>query len=693
MSLNNLLVPNVYDLFVHDFDISNQLILENADPVTSNQMTLGINSTTGIVGTLPAAPVSSLSIGNISSTANSQGMDLTSNVLSLHATTATTGGAVTTSNQTMGDGIKTFQKDITAQANLNLSDTSSTNVGVIKWTSNRIHNYPAGAGNIFMGNGAGNFTLTGFANTGLGSAALVGLTTGLRNTVIGANNAPLLSTSSHNTIIGFNNAAILTGGPGANVLIGLQNASSLISNNGNVMIGTGNNCGDSSNAFMIGNTNTYTGANTCIGYGNVGSINNIHIGNAIGSSGDIGTIRIGTGGVQTTCQIVGIYGNSPSSPQMVIIDSAGQLVSQAISAGGVTTMSNIGAAPNADGAVISGSTLTLEPADGTFGGSMTAGPQTLGGPKTWLDTANFSANINMPRTLNPSSTSGILNVNGSRYLHTSGLTGTATNVYLGTNCANIGVSNTSSNCIGIGQATLGNIQNGNSNVAVGSGSGLAITSGSNNTCLGQDAGSTVSPAGQNNIMINNTGAGTDTGITRIGAHGIQTQAYVSGIIGNTASASTSAIVTADTGTSQLATLTYVENAVYTSSNMILDGGATAINAMTIRGVGQSSPWAYPITYCRIGQIIYIKLPAFQVTAKTGTDPADILLASGVPAGLRPTLFDVAQIIPTQDGGNFAAVPFKIMVTVPGQVHFVPSTTSNFTTNFGLQEDVIITYTI
>ncbi len=57
------------------------------------------------------------------------------------------------------------------------------------------------------------------------------------------------------------------------------------------------------------------------------------------------------------------------------------------SGSGVTTMGAIGSSPNANGASISGSTLTLQPADGSFGGLVTTGTQTIAGAKTF--TANM----------------------------------------------------------------------------------------------------------------------------------------------------------------------------------------------------------------------------------------------------------------------------------------------------------------
>lgn len=51
--------------------------------------------------------------------------------------------------------------------------------------------------------------------------------------------------------------------------------------------------------------------------------------------------------------------------------------------GGVSTMAAVGAVPNADGASISGSTLTLQPASASFPGLLTTGTQTIAGAKTF----------------------------------------------------------------------------------------------------------------------------------------------------------------------------------------------------------------------------------------------------------------------------------------------------------------------
>ncbi len=55
----------------------------------------------------------------------------------------------------------------------------------------------------------------------------------------------------------------------------------------------------------------------------------------------------------------------------------------AASGSGVTAIGSLGASPNVDGAVISGSSLVLEPADATHAGLITSGTQTIGGAKTF----------------------------------------------------------------------------------------------------------------------------------------------------------------------------------------------------------------------------------------------------------------------------------------------------------------------
>lgn len=68
---------------------------------------------------------------------------------------------------------------------------------------------------------------------------------------------------------------------------------------------------------------------------------------------------------------------------------------------GVTTMGSFGSTPNSNGGSISGSTLTLQPANGSNPGGISTTTQTLAGAKT------FSADVSLPHLVGTTSTPGI----------------------------------------------------------------------------------------------------------------------------------------------------------------------------------------------------------------------------------------------------------------------------------------------
>ena len=91
----------------------------------------------------------------------------------------------------------------------------------------------------------------------------------------------------------------------------------------------------------------------------------------------------GTGTIQTLAP--GISGN-------VLVSNGTNWVSQAAPASGVSTVGAISATSNAKGATISGTTITLTPADGTNGGVVTTAAQTFAGTKSFSD-VNLSGAI------------------------------------------------------------------------------------------------------------------------------------------------------------------------------------------------------------------------------------------------------------------------------------------------------------
>jgi hypothetical protein len=120
--------------------------------------------------------------------------------------------------------------------------------------SNRL--FSQGTDGLFLGNSAGNFTLTGVANTGIGTQALVNVTSGEYNVALGAYALSGVQGGSRNIGIGHitgsgtaphaaNNNVFIgheagdnigTGGDG-NILIGYLAANSLTTGAANIVIG------------------------------------------------------------------------------------------------------------------------------------------------------------------------------------------------------------------------------------------------------------------------------------------------------------------------------------------------------------------------------------------------------------------------------------------------------------------------
>ncbi len=210
-------------------------------------------------------------------------------------------------------------------------------------------------------------------NTAIGSGTLASNTTGIENTATGSNALQDNTTGTWNTASGYDALASNTTGGGntafgsdamASNTTGIQNTASgysaLYANttgNNNVASGdyalllntTGSDNTATGTGALLQNTtgsdnaasgwhalsnNTTGGNNIAIGYGaalNVagGNSNNIDIGSAGVSSdgtGSTGVIRIGTVGTQTSTYVAGIYGGTPSSPNLLVcVDANGTL--------------------------------------------------------------------------------------------------------------------------------------------------------------------------------------------------------------------------------------------------------------------------------------------------------------------------------------------------------------------------------
>ncbi len=442
------------------------------------------------------------------------------------------------SNITGSAAIDLVTGDTTIQAgNINLASTLSSGlVGIIKVNSiNFIHSF--GTGNTFVGEAAGNLTLTtanALFNTGIGYHCLQSLTDGTINTAVGISALQAVSTGSQNSAFGFQPLASLTTGTG-NCAYGTVSLNSLVGGSDNICYGDGTLSG-----MTGGSRNIAIGDGTGQAYNAAQSDNILIGGSLLGDVADANTLRIGISGSgnyqQNRCFIAGIDGvNVGSTAKVVTMGTAGtvdQLGTVVITAG-----TGISVTPGAntisiavDGSVV-GETIT-----GNSGGALspTAGnwnivtanstPKFVGGGSTL--TLDFSLSNLILGNNGSSITIGAANDGfGSGVLQsiTSGSSNTAMgnaslqNVTIGSQTTAYGASS--------GTA----INTGGNNTLIGFQSGLLLQSGNSNVALGYQSGSAWGAAVSNNIAIGTVASVADSARIRIGTNGTHTTAFIAGI--------------------------------------------------------------------------------------------------------------------------------------------------------------------
>ena len=232
------------------------------------------------------------------------------------------------------DGSGSFAMDtLSLDGNLVLP-TSAAATGVIEVAGIPfIHSF--GSYNTFIGQSAGNFTLTGAGNMASGALALGADTTGFGNTAIGSAALYSNTSGSANTATGESALGGNTVGSG-NTAVGSEALQSNTTGTWNTAIGGSyalelNTTGSDNTAVGTSAlfSNTTGSRNIAIGSGagqNLdGHDDNIDIGNQ-GVAGDASTIRIGST-AQSETFIAGIRGKATGNNDAVavVIDSSGQL--------------------------------------------------------------------------------------------------------------------------------------------------------------------------------------------------------------------------------------------------------------------------------------------------------------------------------------------------------------------------------
>lgn len=254
--------------------------------------------------------------------------------------------------------------DVTGNITLPAS-TSSTRGNIFKGAVPFIHNF--GMLNTFLGEDAGNFTLTGAGNTGSGVGALHAVTRGEFNTATGAvalesntsgasNTASGAGALNRNTTGAYNTASgawalrsnttghtnTASGGYAltSNATGGQNTASGFATLSDNTTGGLNTASGaDALSRNTTGGSNTASGAgalylnttgsrNTALGAfagSNLGAgDDNVYIANG-GASAESGTIRIGDPAVHKATFLAGISGTTIASGSAVFVDVNGQL--------------------------------------------------------------------------------------------------------------------------------------------------------------------------------------------------------------------------------------------------------------------------------------------------------------------------------------------------------------------------------
>jgi hypothetical protein len=232
----------------------------------------------------------------------------------------------------------------------NTSLTGASDVGV---GANALHSVTSGSYNTAVGEQALRWSMTGVYNTAEGYQALAGATNnnlGVFNTADGALAMQNISSGSSNTASGYSALSAATTGS-LNVADGVYALHNCITGSFNTALGeaTVNNTTDGNQNTAVGFQamfNNVAGSfNTASGYQSLYSnisgsynialgyqagfavtsgISNIDIGSP-GVYGDQDTIRIGTPGTQNNTFIAGIYNATSSGGAAVFVNSSGQL--------------------------------------------------------------------------------------------------------------------------------------------------------------------------------------------------------------------------------------------------------------------------------------------------------------------------------------------------------------------------------
>ncbi|MBI5471473.1 MAG: hypothetical protein HY961_03920 [Ignavibacteriae bacterium] len=381
-------------------------------------------------------------------------------------------------------GIGTIpSQTLDVNGNIELPATTAT-TGIIYKGSNRfIHSF--GSNNLFAGENAGNFTMTGGNNTATGSEALNANTTGGTNTAVGSRALTSNTTGYNNTACGAD--ALVSNTIGwSNAAVGLSVLRQNITGSNNAGFGNSalqyNSDGTANSAIGIGalQLNTNGNSNTAIGYGAMGSMTTGTGNTSLGASSGVASSGL------TNATAIGYNATVAQSNSLVLGGTGSYSVKVGI---GTQT-------PSQTLDVVGTATMT-----GNVGIGTTTPAQKL----------DVNGNIKIPTT---TASTGIIYQGSNRLIHSFG-TGTY-NFFAGVGAGNLTMSGSGgntgvgtqvleSNTIGAGNTatgifTLRDNTSGSANTANGTAALRSNTTGINNTAVG------------NNALVFNTSGGENTAV-------------------------------------------------------------------------------------------------------------------------------------------------------------------------------------